>query len=390
MAWDGQAMTVTSEAQLLRYRFGFIMEQNLGHRTHYRNLTRLLREDPTVTPSWMPIGFETAGLGARLPGLRDNWSVRASLLAWEAVRRELAHGPLDALFYHTQVTSLLSPLHPRVPTIISLDATPLNYDTVGAYYGHRSGGRLERLKLLANRRAFRAAAALVTWCAWAKDSLVRDYGMPESKITVIPPGVDLARWPRHDASLRAQDDGQPVRLLFVGGEFARKGGELLLQCFRAGLDERCELHIVTQAPVAPAHNIFVYHNLTPNSDTLLRLYAESDIFVFPSLADCAPLAVPEAMAAGLPVISTRVGAIPEMVRDGETGLLLPPGDMGALRNAIETLLAQPELRARMGTAGRRVVEAEHDARYNGHRLVDVLKAVTDRAYQLPLARRRVS
>jgi glycosyltransferase involved in cell wall biosynthesis len=382
-------MTVTSEAQLLRYRFGFIMEQNLGHRTHYRNLMRFLREDATITPTWMPIGFETTGLAARLPGLRNNWSVRASLLAWETVRRELPRGPLDALFYHTQVTALLSPLHPHVPTVVSLDATPINYDTVGKYYGHQSGGPLERLKFLANRRAFDTAAALVTWCAWARDSLVRDYGMPEDKITVIPPGVDLARWPRQEPSLRAQEeDGRPVKLLFVGGEFARKGGELLLQCFRAGLEERCELHIVTQAPVAPARNIFVYHNITPNSDTLLRLYAESDIFVFPSLADCAPLAVPEAMAAGLPVISTRVGAIPEMVRDGETGLLLLPGDMGALRNAIESLVARPDLRARMGAAARRVVEAEHDARYNGHRLVDVLKAATDRAYQLPQARRR--
>jgi glycosyltransferase involved in cell wall biosynthesis len=218
---------------------------------------------------------------------------------------------------------------------------------------------------------------------------VRDYGIPESKITVIPPGVDLTRWPRQNASLRAQaDDGRPVKLLFVGGEFARKGGELLLRCFRAGLDERAELHIVTQAPVAPAPNIFVYHNLTPNSDTLLRLYAESDIFVFPSLADCAPLAVPEAMAAALPVISTRVGAIPEMVRESETGLLLPPGDEGALRNAIETLLERPELRVRMGAAARRVVESEHDARHNGHRLVDVLKAATDRAHRLPQTLRR--
>jgi glycosyltransferase involved in cell wall biosynthesis len=385
----GRAMTATSEAQLLRYRFGFIMEQNLGHRTHYRNLMQFLRDDATVTPTWMPIGFDTAGLGARLPGLRNNWSMRASLLAWEAVRRELPRGPLDALFYHTQVTSLLSPLHAHVPTVISLDATPINYDTVGAYYGHTSGGWLERLKFLVNRRAFAAAAALVTWCAWAKDSLVRDYGVPESKVTIIPPGVDLARWPRHDAALRAQAGaGRLMKLLFVGGEFARKGGELLLQCFRAGLDERAELHIVTQAPVAPANNIFVYHNLTPNSDTLLRLYAESDIFVFPSLADCAPLAVPEAMAAGLPVISTTVGAIPEMVREGETGMLLPPGDVGALRNAIETLLARPELRAEMGAAARRLVEAEYDARFNGRRLVDVLKAVTDRAHRLPQARRQ--
>jgi glycosyltransferase involved in cell wall biosynthesis len=380
---------VTSADRLLRYWFGFVMEQNLGHRTHYRNLVRYVRDDTTVTPTWMPIGFETPGLPARLPVVRDNWSMRASLLAWDAVRRERLRTPLNALFYHTQVAALLSPLHTGLPTVISLDATPINYDTIGRYYGHRSGGKLERLKFLANRRALARAVALVTWCGWAKDSLVNDYGMPSEKVTVIPPGVDLALWPRRDPSQRARANAdQPVKLLFVGGEFTRKGGEVLLECFGTGLDERCELHLVTQSPVSPAPNVFVYHNVTANSDTLLRLYAESDIFVFPTLADCAPLSVPEAMAAGLPVVATRVGAIPEMVVEGETGMLVPPGDVAALRAAIDTLLERPELRVRFGAAARRVVEAKYDARYNCQRVLEVLKVATDRAHWLPQTPRR--
>lgn len=376
-------MEPESGSRPLGYRFAFVMEQNLGHRTHYRNLLRFVQEDATVAPTWLPLQFETPGMLSRLPVVRNNWSARASLAAWNAVRRA-RQTPLDAVFYHTQVTALLAPLHGALPTVISLDATPINYDTVGTYYGHSSGGKLERLKWLANRRALAGATALVTWCAWARDSLEHDYGVSPAKVSVIPPGVDLARWPLRGATERAQASTSHLpRLLFVGGDFARKGGEVLLAAFQSGLQERCELHVVTQSLVTPGRNLFVYHNVSPNSDTLLRLYAEADLFVFPSLADCAPLAVPEAMAASLPVITTRVGAIPEMVADGETGVLVPAGDIESLRASIEALLERPEVRARMGDAGRQVVEREFDARRNSQRLVDVLKAAADQTHRQP-------
>jgi glycosyltransferase involved in cell wall biosynthesis len=356
------------------------MEQTLGHRTHYHNLRRFVAEAPDVAAAFLPIAFEPAGLLSRLPIARGNWSIRASRLAQQAVSRLWVEAPLDALFYHTQVTALLAPLQRAVPVVISLDATPLNYDTVGRYYGHTSGGRLERLKLHANRRAFASAAALITWSQWAKDSLIGDYGVPAEKITVIAPGVDLTTWPNGAGAERLRDIGTRLpRLLFVGGDFERKGGAYLLECFDRYFADRAELHLVTQTPIAPRRNVVVYADLTPNSATLRRLYAEADLFVFPTLADCAPLAVPEAMAAALPVITTRVGAIPEMVTDGEHGLLVAPGDVEGLRAAIERLLDDAALRARMGAAGRARVEADYDAGRNAARLLDVLRAVAGAA-----------
>ena len=373
-----------SQEKLLTYRFGFVMEQNLGHRTHYRNLLRYVREDPTVTPTWMPIEFTSPQLLMRLPVIRSNWSARASLIAWNRVREIRATQQLAAVFYHTQVTSLLAPLHRGLPSIISLDATPINYDEVGEYYNHSSGGRLERYKFRLNQRAFTHAVALVTWCQWAKDSLITDYGIADEKITVIAPGVDLAQWPGHWARDRARDaETRKPHLLFVGGDFERKGGNVLLECFRRYLQDTCELSIVTQSPVAPGRNLHIYHNVAPNSDTLLRLYAQSDIFVFPTLADCAPLAVPEAMAAALPIVTTRVGAIPEMVRDGEEGLLVERGSVDELYAALKRLLESPELRVRMGNRGRETVMADYDAGRNAQRLLDLLKDVTNRAHQLP-------
>ncbi len=359
-----------------QYRIGFVMEQNLGHGTHYRNLQRYVSEDARIAPIWMPIHFEATGVMRLLPLVRSNWSARASLLARQAVQRARRRSQIDALFFHTQVTSLLAgSLMRAIPTIISLDATPINYDSVGQFYGHASGGPLEGLKFRANVRAFRLAAGLVTWCRWAKDSLINDYGVPPEKITVIPPGVDLALWPQRDQPRPdASDPARRVRLLFVGGDFKRKGGYLLLECFQRHFQERCELHLVTQEPVPPGPNLFVYTGVKPNSDTLTRLFSEADIFVFPTLADCAPVAVTEAMAASLPVISTRVGAIPEAVQHGKTGLLIDAGNGEQLRQALDRLLEHPQQRLEMGRSGRRVVEAEYDAGNNARRLLNLITA----------------
>src|SRR5260370_8806675 len=135
------------------YQLGCVMEQTLGHRTHFRNLQRYVADDPTVAPTWMPIEFPAQGLHARLPVVRSNWSVRASLLAQRAVSAPRKETPLDVFFYHTQVTALLSPSQQDVPLVISLDATPLNYATVCAYYGHLPRGPLRAFTLLLHPRA---------------------------------------------------------------------------------------------------------------------------------------------------------------------------------------------------------------------------------------------
>ncbi len=360
----------------LVYRIGFVIEQQLGHGTHSRNLERFIQNDQEVLPVWMPIHFEATGWLKATPLLRSNWSARASFLAAREIARARRQGRLDALFIHTQVASLAAGRAMRaVPTIISLDATPINYDTVGEFYGHKSSGPLEGLKFRANVHALNLAAGLVTWCRWAKDSLVQDYGVPPEKITVIPPGVDLSLWPRR-AAQGAQDPTRKLKLLFVGGDFKRKGGEVLLECFQRYFQERCELHLVTQEPVQPGPNLYVYNGVKPKSETLTRLFAEADIFVFPTLADCAPVAVTEALAASLPVVSTRVGAIPESVQDGKTGLLVDAGNVEQLRQALEWLIDHPQQRAEMGQLGRRLVEADYDAEKNCQRLLEVLKAAS--------------
>lgn len=81
------------------------------------------------------------------------------------------------------------------------------------------------------------------------------------------------------------------------------------------------------------------------------ILGELDIFAFPSLWEGLPLALLEAMAAGLPVVATAVGGTPEVVQNGQTGILVPPGDHQSLAIALERLITEPDLRLKMGQAG---------------------------------------
>jgi len=87
-----------------------------------------------------------------------------------------------------------------------------------------------------------------------------------------------------------------------------------------------------------------------------RLMGALDLLVLPSLTEGLPLTVLEAMAAGKPVVGTAVGGIPEPVRNGETGFIVPPGDPGRLAEAVVAALGEPAASARMGQAGRRRVQ----------------------------------
>jgi glycosyltransferase involved in cell wall biosynthesis len=355
---------------------GFALEYSLGHTTHAQNLKRVLQGRPDIVPTYVDLPYDgLAGAWTRLPGIRSNWSLRASLGAWLGLRGQAKR--LDGALFHTQVTSLFSAgLMRRMPSVISLDATPLQYDALGAFYGHAPSGsaRLEALKKRLNQRAFGSARHLVAWSQWAKDSLAADYAVPADKITVIPPGIDTARW---DFDRSARRSG-PVHLLFVGGDFARKGGDTLLEAFGRlppSLDVR--LHIVTKTRGVGEGlpGVTVWHDAQPNSEALLRLFAQADLFVFPTRGDCLPLAVMEALASGLPVVTTTVGALPEAVTHGETGWIVPPDDAGALADALAALAADSPLRARLACQARVVGRERFDAEKNYGRLIETVREV---------------
>ena len=360
----------TIETELSDYRLGLIMEQKLGHITHTQNLERWVSDDPSIQPTWLKVPGHASDFWQKVPTI----ALKDSGRAWRLVRAALREQNFNCLFYHTQATAMLSlGIMQRIPTIISLDATPINFSSVAEVYRDQPlyTKRFGKLKFEWFRRIFESAAALVTWSNWAKNSLVKDYGIAYDRVTVIPPGVDLSYW--HPTVKPVAKDGK-LRLLFVGGDFARKGGEVLLKAFQSGLSDRCTLDIVTKDEIAEAgSSVRVHKGLTPNSPRLRQLYTEADLFVFPTLGDCTPLVVMEAMASGLPVVATNVGALAEQVENSTTGFLVPLEDPRAIVEAVSTLVNNPELLLSMGVAARTKAEKCFDGEHNYKALIALMK-----------------
>lgn len=359
-------------------RAAFVMEQTLGHITHAQNLRAAAARQTDVDVTWIPIPFELGGVERFVPGYRDNWSVRASYRARARLAQEHARRPFDVLFFHTQVTALFSVgLMRHVPTVISLDATPKNFDTVGVAYGHRpaGGGWLDARKYQINRDVFGAARALVSWSQWAAASLSADYGVPRERIVVTAPGASADYFAIGERRISA-DPAAPVRLLFVGGDFVRKGGFLLLEAVRAAHTRRpFELHVVTRDAVPATSGVVVHHGVGPNSRELFELFAGADIFVLPSMGECLSVALMEAAAAGLPIISTDVGALSEAAIDDHSAIVVRPGESGSLRLAIERLVDDDSLRTRLGRDAFELARSKFDADKNNRSIVELVTAV---------------
>jgi glycosyltransferase involved in cell wall biosynthesis len=361
------------------YRLGFVMEQTLGHVTHYLNLRHWVSQDGSVVPEWILINYNEDDLWGRVPVIRSNWTLLAGLRARARIKAALRRQKLDGLFFHTQVTAVCCMDYlRRVPSIVSMDATPKNMDSVGEAYGHKVGGfgPMEAIKFRLNRLVFQRARHLTTWNYWAKNSLVEDYGIDREKVTVVPPGIDLGKW---SFERYTKPPGSRVRLLFVGGDFERKGGPMVLEVMRTRLRGKCELDIVTRDPVDlnGLEGVRVHHNMKANSPELMNLYQHADIFVLPTLGECYSVAGIEATAAGLPVITSRIGGVPEIVLNGETGYKIEPGDIQSLGDHLERLVADEGLRLQMGWAARRVAETKFNGAITYGRLLEMLKRCAD-------------
>lgn len=279
----------------------------------------------------------------------------------------------DALLFLTHNPAVLQQWALSLtPSLLWTDVTPALLDAQAEQYEHPVDGlrAIAAFKRMLVRRTFDLAALCVGWSEWARASFVADYGVPESRTAVVPPGVDLSLW---EPLARGAVRGLP-RLLFVGGNFARKGGDVLLDVFRMRLRGRCELDLVTRDPVPEEEGVRVHRGLSAGSEPLLALYRSASAFVLPTRGDCFSIASLEAMATGLPVVVSNVGGIAEIVSP-ETGFLVEAGNGNELSSAVETLLADQEKRAALGRAGRRRVETKFSAELTSSRLLELLTEI---------------
>ncbi len=203
-----------------------------------------------------------------------------------------------------------------------------------------------------------------------------------SSSSVIPPGVDTARF-------AGPAGPRPARILFVGdlGRGASHKGlpDLIAAMAKvAGRHPRAELIVVGDGEMRPeleraaaglglARQVrFVGHL---EGDALAETYRSARLLALPSHNDNIPLVVLEAMASRLAVVATRVGAVPDLISDGERGLLVDPGDVDGLAAKLDLLLADEALAQRFGAAGRQHVETSYTWAAQAGKTDEVLRQV---------------
>jgi glycosyltransferase involved in cell wall biosynthesis len=193
-------------------------------------------------------------------------------------------------------------------------------------------------------------------------------GAPQEKIRTIANGIDVRAFERGEGDAVRADGGKVVGM--VARLDLQKGFEHLLRAIRELVQKSHEVKVVIAGDGPDRASIEAMIQefglqanviLAGQQSDMPAFYAAMDIFVLPSLNEGLPMTVLEAMAASRPVVATRVGAIPTVIKDGENGLLVNPGDSEGLRDAIGRLLSDPELCRRLGERGYEWVSRNHTA-----------------------------
>lgn len=196
------------------------------------------------------------------------------------------------------------------------------------------------------------ADRILVGSSFVRDSFVSE-GVPDEKLVVVPYGTDTGLF--EPPAQKTHSDVQ-LRLLFVGQISQRKGLSYLLEAARRLKGRGVSLTLVGRIhgddkALDPYRNLFRYIPHVPRT-RLPDIYREADVFVFPTLLEGMPLVVIEAMASGLPVITTAHGS-GDIIRDGVDGFLVPTRAVDALVDRIEQLRDEPHLRKEMGGSARR-------------------------------------
>jgi alpha-maltose-1-phosphate synthase len=257
---------------------------------------------------------------------------------------------------------------PHVMTVHSLEPLrPWKAEQLGGGYA---------LSSWCERTAVEAADAVIAVSDGMRDDLLTAYpAVPVGRVRVIRNGIDTVEYspdPATDVLDRyGVSPGRPA-VIFVGRVTRQKGLPVLLRA-AVGLDPAAQLVVCAgqaDTPELEAEVSELAKQLRANRSgvvwisgmlakrEVIQLLTHATVFVCPSLYEPLGIVNLEAMACGTAVVGSRVGGVPEVVADGETGLLVPPGDPAALAAAVNALLADAALAAEMGRRGRARADAE--------------------------------
>ena len=234
----------------------------------------------------------------------------------------------------------------------------------------------------------REAKAIAVISEFNRAVLERHAAGTETTVRLVRCGVIPSAYPYRPRVLPREG---PVRAICVATLNEHKGHAVLLDALATGGPEleRVQLDLVGSGPLEGALRARVarlgldrvrFHG-TCSEEEVAKLLDEADLFVLASVVapsgqmDGSPVALMEALAAGVPVIASRLSGIPELIQDGETGLLARAGDAGDLARAFRRLLGDPEAAIARAQAGRRLIEEEFDIERSADQMLELFGVV---------------
>jgi glycosyltransferase involved in cell wall biosynthesis len=269
---------------------------------------------------------------------------------------------------------------PRVPIVGMLHQPPGGID---------HGPPRSTLQAILDRLAYRRLRRLLL----ASESLADEFaarGEPAERLRVVPPGRDVAE--AVGAPPGDLRHGRRASLLCIGNWVERKGIHWLLDALAQLPDDAATLHLVGKLDVQPAYAARLRRRLAQpdlrdrvvvhgpcSFGEVAALYAAADAFVLPSVKEPYGTVYGEAMAFGLPVVGWRAGNLPYLADHEREGLVLSPGDVRGLAEALRRLAEDPALRARLGAAARERAERRPTWREVAHLFFDHLRQVVAQA-----------
>ena len=306
----------------------------------------------------LPVGRELRQIGVKVIDLNmTRWWRLGALSRFYRLVREHKPEILHASLFHASLLSRLVGRLAGVPIILTWRQNT-----------HLGSPIRESL----NRLTAHLDDGVIAVSEITRQAELQSSGIPAKKIKVIHNCIDTGRFRPQDtiACLRMRSALGIPPGDFVAGMVGRlhpqKGIAHLLNAYAKLVEDfpTARLLIIGEGDLRQAlenqtANLGLEQNVifTGARTDIQNILISLDIFILPSLWEGLPLALLEAMSTGLPAIASNVGGTPEALIDGETGLLVPPGDEQALYQAIKRLIDEPDLRCRMGLAGRAQVKA---------------------------------
>lgn len=293
-----------------------------------------------------------------------------SRTAAKGITDSIAKSGADIIF---QEGFFFTPAATNLPYAIYVDATAAMVER--HYPPHIPWGGCASAKnrwMRRERALYDGALRVFAYSEFCKKSLCSDYGVPEMRVTVMYPGLNFQPKP-----VRPPRDAGPVRAIFVGYDFKRKGGEILLEAWRKVRRRLPNAELIIIGPamnsIKPAEGVHAIGAVSSPTQ-MSNYYDSADLFCMPSQFEPYGHVFLEAMSHGLPCVGADSCAMPEIIRPGFNGLLASEGNADSLADCLLKILSEGDYRAQLSDGALATAAGWDTWGQVAARMVDVLQS----------------